>query len=78
MVLEQNPERKLRPKVMLLLDEEKRPYKKYKLVDLLKKEERNGIKLDIMYSLPIGSYGADPTEIYASAFTSKWLFSIAS
>jgi len=78
MVLEQNSERRLRPKVILLLDEDKKPYKKFKLLDLMQKEERNGIKLDIMYSLPIGSYGADPEQIYKSAFTTKWPFSIAS
>ncbi len=78
MVLEQNPDRKLRPKVILLLDEVKNPYRKFKILDLIEKEQRNGIKLDILYSLPIGSYGADPAKIYSSAFTSKWPFSIAS
>lgn len=79
MVLEQNHERRLRPKVVLLLNEEKIPYKKYKIVDLMKKElTKDGRQLDITYSLPMGAYGADPTSIYDIAFTSKWPFSIAS
>jgi hypothetical protein len=78
MVLEQNPDRKLRPSVILILDEERKPYKKYKTLDMMKIDSRHGVQLDIMYSLPIGSYGADPEAIYTSAFTSRWPFSIAS
>jgi len=79
MVIEQNPERRLRPIVMLLLDEQKRPYKKYKNINLMKKEKtRDGRQLEITYSLPMGAYGADPVSIYESAFTSKWSFSLAS
>jgi HD-GYP domain-containing protein (c-di-GMP phosphodiesterase class II) len=78
MVLEQNPDRKLRPSVILILDEERKPYKKYKTLDMMKNDTRHGVQLDILYSLPIGSYGADPAAIYASAFTSRWHFSIAS
>lgn len=77
MVLEQNPERKLRPKVILLLDSEKRTYKKYKVLDLMKYEGRQP-SVDIVYSLPMGSYGADPATIYETAFVSRWPFSIAS
>ena len=76
--LEQNPDRKLRPSVILILDEERKPYKKYKTLDLMKKDSRHGVQLDILYSLPLGSYGADPAAIYTSAFTSRWSFSIAS
>jgi len=79
MVLEQNHERRLRPKVILLLNEEKIPYKKYKIIDLMKKEQtRDGRQLDITYSLPMGAYGADPSNIYDIAFASKWPFSLAS
>lgn len=77
MVLEQNPERKLRPKIILLLDKDKRAYKKYKVLDMMLNEGRNQ-QLDITYSLPMGSYGADPADIYETAFTSRWPFSIAS
>ena len=79
MVLEQNPERRLRPKVLLLLDSEKRMYRKFKTIDLMKKENTaEGLRLEITYSLPIGSYGADPEMIYEKAFTSRWSFSRAS
>lgn len=79
MVLEQNPERRLRPKVILLLDADKKPYKRQKTLNLMKKEyTKDGIQLDIAYSLPMGAYGADPVSIYDRAFTSKWSFSIAS
>ena len=79
MVLEQNSERRLRPKVLLLLDSEKRMYKKFKTLDLMKKETTpEGIRLEITYSLPIGSYGADPEMIYEKAFSSRWPFSRAS
>jgi HD-GYP domain-containing protein (c-di-GMP phosphodiesterase class II) len=78
MVLEQNPERKLRPSVILLLDEERKPYKKYRTLDMMKIDSRHGVQLDILYSLPIGSYGADPAAIYTSTFTTRWPFSIAS
>ena len=77
MVLEQNPERKLRPKVILLLDKEKRAYKKYRVLDMMLNEGRSQ-QIDITYSLPMGSYGADPADIYETAFTSRWPFSIAS
>ncbi len=74
MVLEQNPERKLRPSIIILLNEDRKPYRKYKIVDMMKKQERKGLQLDILYSLPIGSYGADPASIYSSVFTSRWPF----
>lgn len=72
MVQEQNPDRRLRPKVILLLDEEKKPYKRYKSLDLMKTEQRHGMQLDIVYSLPIGSYGADPQAIYQRTFSTFW------
>lgn len=77
MVLEQNPERKLKPKVIILLDCERKAYKRYKVLDMMRFEGRKQ-SLDISYSLPMGSYGADPATIYASMFTLRWPFSIAS
>ena len=79
MILEQNRERKLRPKVVLLLDEERNPYTRFKLVDLMKKEyTSDGMPIDIAYSLPIGAYGADPVEIYNAIFKKTWMISLAS
>jgi len=79
MVLEQNSERRLRPRILLLLDSEKKMYSKFKTIDLMKKENTSdGLRLEITYSLPIGSYGADPEMIYEKAFTSRWSFSRAS
>jgi HD-GYP domain-containing protein (c-di-GMP phosphodiesterase class II) len=76
MVQEQNPERRLRPKVIVLLDEEKKPYKRYKLIDLMKTEQRHGMQLDIVYSLPIGSYGADPETIFKRTHSPFWSLSM--
>lgn len=77
MVLEQNPERRLKPKVIILLDKDKIAYKKYKILDIMKYEGQEQ-QVDITYSLPMGSYGADAAAIYESTFSTRWPFSVAS
>jgi HD-GYP domain-containing protein (c-di-GMP phosphodiesterase class II) len=64
-VLEQNVTQRMRPKIMLLLDEEKQHLIEYKTIDLAKKyEDSSGYPLNIYRGLDPGEYGIDPTEYY--------------
>jgi HD-GYP domain-containing protein (c-di-GMP phosphodiesterase class II) len=64
-VLEQNPTQRMRPKVMLILDEGKAQLMEYKTVDLVKQfEDSTGLPLNIHRGLDPGEYGIDPTEYY--------------
>ncbi|MCG6938059.1 MAG: HD-GYP domain-containing protein [Gammaproteobacteria bacterium] len=59
-VLSQNTQQKLRPKIILLLDEEKRPYKKRRVFDLAMQK---GVPVHIAKSLENHSYGVDVKQI---------------
>lgn len=59
-VLSQNAQQKLRPKIVLILDEEKRPYKKRRVFDLAK---QNDIPVHISKSLENNAYGVDMKQI---------------
>ena len=61
-VISQNRVRRLRPKVMLVLDHDKIALQSFETVDLDHKGE--GKNLEIACSLDPGSYGIDPTEYY--------------
>lgn len=64
-VLAQNRTRRLQPKIMLLLDQEKEHYQEYKTVDLTcELEGDDGSSMQILRGLDPGSYGIDPTEFY--------------
>ena len=64
-VLEQNVTQRMRPKVMLLLNEEKEQLGEYKTIDLSKQyEDSNNHPLNIYRGLDPGSHGIDPTEYY--------------
>jgi hypothetical protein len=64
-VLEQNLTQRMRPKVMLILDENKEHLMEYKTVDLaLQFEDSSHSPLNIYRGLDPGSYGIDPTEYY--------------
>ena len=64
-VLAQNATQRMRPKVMLLLDEEKNHLSEYKTIDLTKEyEDSTNYPLNIYRGLDPGSYGIDPTEYY--------------
>ncbi len=59
-ILSQNTEQKLKPKVIMLLDENKRPYKKRRVFDLTKQNKK---PLHILKSLENNAYGLDVKEI---------------
>ncbi len=60
-----NPERKLWPKVMVILDADKKPLKQGRIIDLKSHNEKGGIdeKINIASSLPLGAYDIDPTQL---------------
>jgi HD-GYP domain-containing protein (c-di-GMP phosphodiesterase class II) len=62
-ITEQNVDRRLRPKVMLILDRDKQPVKKTSEIDLLMyTKTADGKPVDIQKSLPDGAYGIDLTR----------------
>jgi HD-GYP domain-containing protein (c-di-GMP phosphodiesterase class II) len=59
-ITEQNAERRLRPKIMLILDRDKQPFKKAAEIDLLTyTQDTDGNPVDIQKSLPDGAYDID-------------------
>ncbi|MBI5039733.1 MAG: HD-GYP domain-containing protein, partial [Gammaproteobacteria bacterium] len=64
-VLSQNRVRRLRPKVMLVLNADKHLYNIAPTVDLMVEAvDRQGQMLEIARSLDPGSYGIDPTAYF--------------
>lgn len=64
-ILSQNRTRRLKPKIMLLLDEQKKAYDNFKVIDLMvQTTDANGHDLTILRGLDPGAYGIDPTEFY--------------
>lgn len=65
-VMSQNQARRLQPRVMVLLDADKRPYRPYRDVDLMALRPRGdgGAPTRINHSLERGTYGLDPAELY--------------
>ena len=64
-VLSQNRVRRLRPKVMLVLNADKHSYDIAPTVDLMLEEaDRQGRMLEIILSLDPGSFGIDPTAYF--------------
>lgn len=56
---------RLRPKIMLILDEEKKPYAKYYMIDMYYTEQgEDGKPLSIVKCIEPGLYGIDPKEFY--------------
>ncbi len=65
-VISQNKLRRLRPKVMLILDAKKKPLEHFKTIDL-RKEPEDGSDKDsiwIRWGLEPGAYGIDPADYY--------------
>jgi HD-GYP domain-containing protein (c-di-GMP phosphodiesterase class II) len=59
-IIEINSMRRLRPTIMVLLDEKKRPYEDFRLVDLSESEEN----LQVVNSLPMNAYGINVKELF--------------
>ncbi|MCC5868044.1 MAG: HD-GYP domain-containing protein [Gammaproteobacteria bacterium] len=64
-VIEQNRVRRLRPKIMLVLDADKKPLPRFTSVDLMVENDLHGeARLQISTPLKPGEYGIDPEEFY--------------
>lgn len=61
-VIAANRMRRLRPRIALVLDPDKRPYPAPKTVDLYDEERRGDSTLAIRTVLPAGSFGIDPAD----------------
>lgn len=57
--------KRLRPRLMLLLDRNKRPLASFKPLDLSQVEhDESGAPLTVKGGLPVGAYGIDPIELF--------------
>lgn len=64
-VLEQNLTQRMRPKIMIILNESKENLMEYKIVDLSEQfEDESNLPLNIHRGLDPGVYDIDPTEYY--------------
>ena len=64
MIMSQNRVQRLKPKIMMLLDENKKPYGDSKIVDMtIDTVDGSGAELAIMTGLQPGAYDIDPTKI---------------
>lgn len=65
-VMAQNQARRLQPRVMLLLDGDKQPYRPYRDVDLMSLRPRGdgAPPTRIVSAIERGTYGLDPAELY--------------
>lgn len=67
-VTAQNPERRLRPKLLVLLDADKKPLVRPQYVDMQKvTHDKAGEPLRIVTSLLPGAYGVDPARVQLAA-----------
>ncbi len=64
-VLEQNLTQRMRPKIMLILNEDKKHLMEYKMIDLTEQfEDSSNLPLNIYRGLDPGAYNIDPAEYY--------------
>lgn len=67
-VIAQNPERRLRPKLLILLDGDKKPVARPRYVDMLAtSHDSAGEPLRILTSLLPGTFGVDPAKVQLAA-----------
>jgi HD-GYP domain-containing protein (c-di-GMP phosphodiesterase class II) len=67
-VIAQNPERRLRPKLLILLDGDKKPVARPRYVDMLtSSHDSAGEPLRILTSLLPGAFGVDPAKVQLAA-----------
>jgi len=76
-VVGNNSTRRLKPRILLLLDKDRSVYKKRKIIDLFEEEEKGVMpNLNIMSTLPRGYHGIDLTDPAILSSTTGWsLFS---
>ena len=64
MIMSQNRVQRFKPKIMMLLDENKKAYDVSKIVDLtIEVTDASGLDLTIISGLQPGAYGIDPTKV---------------
>jgi HD-GYP domain-containing protein (c-di-GMP phosphodiesterase class II) len=64
MIMSQNKNQRLKPKIMMLLDENKKPFDVNKIVDLMTEDtDSSGLELTILRGLEPGAYDIDPTTV---------------
>ncbi len=64
MIMSQNRIQRLKPKIMILLGEDKKPHNSRKIIDLtVDIIDANGLELSIISGLQPGAYDIDPAEI---------------
>jgi len=64
-VISQNTSQRMRPQIMMIMDEDKKHFSEYKTIDLSELyEDSSGYPLNIHRGLDPGVYGIDPTEYY--------------
>lgn len=67
-VIAQNPERRLRPKLLILLDADKQSVARPRYVDMLtSSHDSSGEPLRIITSLTAGAFGVDPAKVQLAA-----------
>lgn len=67
-VIAQNPERRLRPKLLVLLDSDKKPLARPRYMDMMAAtHDRAGEPLRVITSLLPGSFGVDPAKVQLAA-----------
>lgn len=67
-VIAQNPERRLRPKLLVLLDGDKKPIARPRYLDMMSTtHDSRGEPLRIITSLLPGSFGVDPAKVQLAA-----------
>ncbi len=62
-IVEQNEQYRLLPKVIILRDQDKKPVSKFKILDLSIFDQSDKYRPKIINSIPLGSYGIDAQEI---------------
>ncbi len=64
-VMSQNNTRRLKPKIMMILDSDKTPFGNFKIIDLMTQAaDAMGNMINIAKGLEPGAYGIDPGEYY--------------
>ncbi len=58
-----NRTRRLSPKVVLILDQNKQKYEEFKEIDLMEQQEGRGVERKIVSRLEPGSFGVDPDKL---------------